>query len=267
MPIESSIETCPESVELEALFAGQLPTADMARLLRHATSCERCLALLRNAGVPTERTNATPRIPGSDTVKGEKALWASSATGTHPEVRGTPAAGTPTCDGPPPTWRGLLAPAHTDDELGRLGSYRILRVLGEGGMGIVFEAEDTTLGRHVAIKVLRSGEIDQPQRKRFLQEAQIVASLSSDHIVTIHQVGEEAGCMYIVMELLRGETLDARLRREGSLSLVEALRIARDVADGLSTAHEKQLVHRDIKPANVRLETRIPTNLRGASSC
>ncbi len=148
--------------------------------------------------------------------------------------------------------------AQTDDELGRLGSYRILRVLGEGGMGIVFEAEDTTLGRHVAIKVLRSAEIDQPQRKRFLQEAQIVASLSSDHIVTIHQVGEEAGCMYIVMELLRGETLDARLRREGSLSLVEALRIARDVADGLSTAHEKQLVHRDIKPANVWLETRHP---------
>lgn len=191
-------------------------------------------------------------------MKGEKALWASSATGTHPEVRGASAAATPTCDGPPPTWRGLLAPAQTDDELGRLGSYRILRVLGEGGMGIVFEAEDTTLGRHVAIKVLRSGEIDQPQRKRFLQEAQIVASLSSDHIVTIHQVGEEAGCMYIVMELLRGETLDARLRREGSLSLVEALRIARDVADGLSTAHEKQLVHRDIKPANVWLEARHP---------
>ena len=224
MPVEGSIETCPDGVELEALLAGQLPTADMARLLRHVTNCEHCLPLLRTAGVPTDRAAATPRIPGSDTVKGEGRCGPRPRRARIPKFARASVTGTPTCDGPPPSWRGLLAPAQSNDELGRLGSYRILRVLGEGGMGIVFEAEDTTLGRHVAIKVLRSAEIDQPQRKRFLQEAQIVASLSSDHIVTIYQVGEEAGCMYIVMELLRGETLDTRLRSEGSLSLVEALR-------------------------------------------
>lgn len=182
-------------------------------------------------------------------------MWASSATGTHQDAPRSAVADTPTCDAPP-TWRHMLAPAQQNDELGRLGGYRILRVLGEGGMGVVFEAEDVTLDRRVAIKVLRSGDIDLPQRKRFLQEAQLVASLSSDHIVTVHQVGEESGCLFIVMELLRGETLDTRLRREGSLPVAEALRIAREVAEGLAAAHEKQLVHRDIKPANVWLETR-----------
>jgi urea transport system substrate-binding protein len=235
-----------------------MPAAEMAQLLRHAAGCDRCLPLLRSAGLSMSLAADAPRTPGSDTVKGERAMWSSSATGTHPEVRSASVADTPTCDSPPPTWRGLLAAPQADDELGRLGGYRILRVLGEGGMGIVFEAEDISLGRRVAIKVLRSAEIDQAQRKRFLQEAQLVASLSSDHIVTVHQVGEEAGCMYIVMELLRGETLDARLRRDRSLPLAEMLRIAREVAEGLSAAHERQLVHRDIKPANIWLETRRP---------
>ncbi len=257
MPTESAIDACPESGQLAALFAGQLPTADMARLLRHATSCEHCLVIMRGAGLAAENALPAAQNPGSDTVNGEKAMWASSATGTHPEVQRLANGDTPTCDAPP-TWRISACAAQQNDELGRLGGYRILRVLGEGGMGIVFEAEDVTLGRRVAIKVLRSAEIDQPQRKRFLQEAQLVASLSSDHIVTVHQVGEEAGCLFIVMELLRGETLDTRLRREGSLPVAEALRIAREVAEGLAAAHEKQLVHRDIKPANVWLETRRP---------
>lgn len=255
MKAETATEACPESAHLPALLAGQLSTVEVARLLRHATACEWCLAIIRRAEESAEHGPPAPKNTGSDTVNGEKALWASSATGTHPEVERSASADTPTCDAPP-TWRHLLAPAQQSDELGRLGGYRILRVLGEGGMGIVFEGEDITLGRRVAIKVLRSAEIDLPQRKRFLQEAQLVASLSSDHIVTVYQVGEESGCLFIVMELLRGETLDTRLRREGSLPVAEALRIGREVAEGLAAAHEKQLVHRDIKPANVWLETR-----------
>ena len=90
-------------------------------------------------------------------------------------------------------------------------------------MGTVFEAEDTQLRRRVAIKVLRQG-LDETTRQRFLREAQLAASLTSDRIVTIYHVGEDRGCPYIAMELLQGETLDERLRRSGSLSIADALK-------------------------------------------
>ncbi len=259
MAVEVSIEACPDRAELDALCGGQLPSADVGRVLRHVADCDSCRAVLRNAGFPVASSASGPQVFGSDTVKGEKALQQSPSTGTSANhYAAAPDGSSQSADGARSAWRGLLAPPQNPDELGRLGGYRILRVLGEGGMGIVFEGEDPSLARRVAIKVLRSGEIDLAQRKRFVQEAQLAASLSSDHIVTIHQVGDDAGCLFIVMELLRGETLEDRLKRESSLPLADTLRIAREVAEGLSAAHERQLVHRDIKPANIWLEAKRP---------
>ncbi len=255
MPAESSIDCCPHSAAISAALRGELPTGELARLLRHAAECEQCLAELRTGEIAYEPSRPE-RPTGKDTVSGDYRTPAGGATATHHESVGAFDAARTATISPAPSWQGMLAPAQCSDELGRLGSYRILRVLGEGGMGVVFEAEDTALGRRVAVKVLRSADIDAAQRKRFVQEAQLAASLSSDHIVTIHQVSEDAGCLFIVMELLRGETLDERLRREGSLPLIEALRIGREIAEGLAVAHERQLVHRDIKPANVWLEAR-----------
>lgn len=192
--------------------------------------------------------------PAGDTTEGEQTprRRAQNDTSEHsPQAAPGP-------EDEPQDWQALFSPPQQPDELGRLGGYRILRLLGEGGMGMVFEAEDLGLGRRVAIKVLRPGEIEASQRKRFLQEAQLAASLVSDHIVTIHQVGEDEGRLFIVMQLLRGESLEDRLKREGWLPLAEALRIAREAAEGLAEAHEKHLVHRDIKPANVWLETARP---------
>jgi urea transport system substrate-binding protein len=148
-----------------------------------------------------------------------------------------------------------LAPPQMPGELGRLEEYRVLRVLGEGGMGIVFEAEDTVLARHVAIKVLRPEEADDTLQKRFRQEARLAASLTTERVVRIYRVGQCEHLLYIVMELLPGESLEACLDRERTLPLAEALRIGREVAEGLTAAHQRQLIHRDIKPANVWLKS------------
>ena len=251
MPVDSQIDACLNGAELEALLVGELSAADMSRLMRHVTGCAQCRARLQGAGFSDSQLRAQV-VP--DTLTCGTLLDQAADTGAH--VGATP--------GPQPqavrgeSWGHLLAPPQDPAELGRLGGYRVLRVLGSGGMGIVFEAEDPSLSRRVAIKVLRPGDIDEWQRKRFVQEAQLAASLSSERIVTVHQVGEDRGCMFIVMELLKGEALEARLKRERSLPPVEALRIAREVAEGLAAAHSKHLVHRDIKPANVWLEAKRP---------
>src|SRR4051812_16155442 len=149
----------------------------------------------------------------------------------------------------------FLAPPQQPDELGRLGPYRVLAVLGAGGMGIVFRAEDPQLARLVALKaMLPALAASDSARQRFLREARAAAAIKHDHIVTIHQVGEDRGAPFLAMEFLEGEPLDARLQREGKLPVAEVLRIGREIALGLAAAHKRELIHRDIKPANVWLE-------------
>jgi serine/threonine protein kinase/uncharacterized membrane protein/phage FluMu protein Com len=149
----------------------------------------------------------------------------------------------------------FLAPAQSPDELGRLGPYRVLRVLGAGGMGVVFLAEDPDLERLVALKAMLPGlAVSSAARQRFLREARAAAALKHDHVVTIHQVGEDSGVPFLAMEFLEGEPLDARIEREGKLPVAEVLRIGREMAEGLAAAHARGLIHRDIKPANVWLE-------------
>jgi TPR repeat protein/serine/threonine protein kinase len=153
-------------------------------------------------------------------------------------------------EGPHP----FLGPPQGPGEIGRLGRYRVLRTLGRGGMGVVFEAEDERLKRKVALKVMRpEAATDAEGRARFLREAEVAAGLDHEHIVAVFDLGEENGAPFLVLPLLRGETLEARLKRERPLPLAEALRIGREMAEGLAAAHEVGLVHRDVKPGNVWL--------------
>jgi serine/threonine protein kinase len=149
----------------------------------------------------------------------------------------------------------FLASAEEPGELGRLGSYRILKVLGTGGMGIVFAAEDCQLKRAVALKVMLPTLAAIPSnRERFTREAQLAAAIEHDHIVAIYQVGEDRGVPFMAMPLLQGQTLEDRLRQPWEIPVAEVLRIGRETAEGLAAAHERGLVHRDIKPANIWLE-------------
>ena len=141
-------------------------------------------------------------------------------------------------------------------ELGRFDGYRVIRLLGSGGMGFVFEAEELSLRRSVALKVLRPELAADPEnRERFLREARAAAEIASDHVVTVLSVGEAAGVPFLTMPLLAGETLQTRIERLARVDLRTALVVARDTASGLAAAHARGLVHRDIKPANIWLET------------
>src|SRR5712672_1740234 len=135
----------------------------------------------------------------------------------------------------------------------KLGPYEILSPLGAGGMGEVYRARDTRLGRDVAVKVLPQHLSSNAEvRARFEREAKTVSSLNHPHICTLYDVGREGETDYLVMELVEGETLATRLTK-GSLPLADVLRIGGEIADALDRAHRAGVVHRDLKPGNVML--------------
>ena len=134
-----------------------------------------------------------------------------------------------------------------------ISHYRIVEKIGQGGMGEVFLAEDTSLHRKVALKFLPPEMQQDPvARKRFLREAHSAAALDNPYICSIHEVGEFEGKDFIVMEYVDGQMLMDRLRR-GQLPLKQVLQIAAEVAEALEAAHGKGIIHRDLKPANIML--------------
>jgi eukaryotic-like serine/threonine-protein kinase len=135
----------------------------------------------------------------------------------------------------------------------RLGSYEILAALGAGGMGEVYKARDMKLGREVAVKILPESFTHDPERlARFRREAQVLAALNHPHIGAIYGLDEANGQQFLVLELVDGQTLADRLKH-GPLPVVEALAIAKQIAEALEAAHEKGIIHRDLKPANIAL--------------
>jgi Tol biopolymer transport system component len=136
----------------------------------------------------------------------------------------------------------------------KLGPYKVTGAIGAGGMGEVYQAHDTKLGRDVAIKILPEAFAHDPERlARFQREAKILASLNHPNIATIYGLEQSNGTTYLVMELVPGETLAERVKREGALPSEEALAICRQIAEALEGAHEKGIIHRDLKPANVKV--------------
>src|SRR5882762_1735533 len=135
----------------------------------------------------------------------------------------------------------------------KLGPYEIVSLIGAGGMGEVYRARDSRLGREVAIKVLPESFASDPDRlARFEREAQMLASLNHPNIAIIHGLEESSGVRALVMELVDGPTLADRIA-EGPIPIDEALPIARQIAEALEAAHERGIIHRDLKPANIKL--------------
>jgi serine/threonine protein kinase len=135
----------------------------------------------------------------------------------------------------------------------RLGSYEVVAPIGAGGMGEVYRARDTKLGREVAIKVLPANFVNDPERlSRFQREARMLAALNHANIATIYGLEQCDGVSCLVMELVPGETLAERVKA-GPLGIEEALKIAVQIAEALEAAHEKGIIHRDLKPANVKV--------------
>jgi urea transport system substrate-binding protein len=150
----------------------------------------------------------------------------------------------------------FLQPSALSGDLGRLGEYRVVEFLGQGGMGMVFRAIDRRLDRSVALKILHAHHAAEwSMRQRFLREAKALASIRSDHVVGIYEVGTAADLPYLAMEFLQGESLATYHKRVGTVPLSQATRIARETALGLDALHCRGLVHRDIKPENLWLES------------
>ena len=244
--------TCPTTEVLSDYVLGKLPDEALRALAAHAADCPSCqFELQTRDGTTDSLILQIRRPPRTDALNDEphlsKALRQAQSLAT--------------ASGREPAAHPWLAPAQAADELGRLGPYRVLRLIGAGGMGMVYQGEDPHLRRRIALKVMTPAlaEGDGP-RQRFLREARAMASLTHDHIVPIYHVGEERGVLYLAMPFLEGETLESRLKRVGppqgrtALPLAEVLRIGREIADGLDAAHARGLIHRDVKPSNVWLE-------------
>jgi serine/threonine protein kinase len=145
-------------------------------------------------------------------------------------------------------------PFMTDANISAIGKYRIIELVGEGAMGVVYRAQDSVLGRTVAIKVMNESIARQEDlRKRFLHEAQACASLQHPNVVCIYDLGEQEGHLFIAMEFVDGVDLERLIELGEPLSLQARLDIVIDVLTGLAFAHKRGIVHRDIKPANIRV--------------
>src|SRR3954470_23493522 len=137
-----------------------------------------------------------------------------------------------------------------------IGRYSILRELGHGAMGIVYEAEDPNIGRRVALKVVKTDQIGANREdvlRRFKNEAKAAGNLNHPNIITIHDAGEHEGMLFIGMEYVQGTNLADLIAKQGRMSPSKVVDIGRQVCAGLDFAHTRGIIHRDIKPANIML--------------
>ena len=265
---------CPPLNDLRRLLLRDLSESEAVRIQAHLRDCTACRQVWKGLqgeaiAPPTppilhapDETNPGEAVPPSSgpavTWSSEAAMMVGPGGDRAPAPPPAPIAGAT-------TGFLFLAPPREANEIGWLGNYRIAGLLGEGGMGYVFDAFDTHLQRRVALKVLKPDlAANLSFRERFLQEARAAAALPDEYIITIYQVGLENDVPFLAMKYLHGESLEQRLQRDGPLPTHEVLRIGREMALGLSAAHERGLIHRDIKPANLWLET--PPPEQGQSS-
>jgi WD40 repeat protein/tRNA A-37 threonylcarbamoyl transferase component Bud32 len=276
---------CPDAPVLRQFALGLMAPAEVEPLAVHVERCEHCtrtLEGLKGQDTLVEAMSAQgtieeepPAIVNTLIERLKAVSPADAPSGEHtlpnqaegppaqpePEIKiaALPASVAKPAAGPAPEatqeFLTFLAPPQGPGELGRLGGYRVLKVLGTGGMGLVFHAEDVRLKRAVALKVMRPELTSKPDfNSRFQREAQAAAAVKHDNIATVYQVGEDREISFLAMELLEGESLADRLHLEQKLPVAEVLRIGHQVARGLAAAHARGLIHRDIKPANLWLE-------------
>jgi hypothetical protein len=259
---------CPNDEELRRLALAESDAAEIASFAEHLEHCPLCSERLENlpaflALLPEIRRGAQSEPEYSlQEVEELRRTFGDRSTVVGGRAQKSALAGTsPSTD---ISLAGFLAPPEKPDELGRLGHYRVLRVLGAGGMGIVCEAEDLHLERRVALKVMKPALASDPSaRRRFQREAKAAAAVEHDHIVPIFHVGEDREIPFLAMPLLKGESLEDRLKREKRLSVSEVCRVGQEIAEGLAVAHERGLIHRDIKPGNIWIESLLFTEGKG----
>lgn len=280
---------CPSTAELEQLIAECDAHDEDSTIVRHIGACTHCQQQLEKLAVCESRVCELVAHIDEQHPESESAFWpAMQSMRNFSEGQGDARPGRVTRDGPafhatgvelgilddsdpsaatyvpqsgppekPSVALDFLEPSPDPAYLGRLGHFDIARLIGRGGMGMVLEAYDSHLQRTVAVKVLDPKLAnDDVSRQRFCREARAAASISHDHVVTVYQVerSHDGTLPYLVMQLIRGETLEAKLVRDGKLPVLEILRIGLQMSAGLAAAHAQGVIHRDIKPGNILID-------------
>jgi serine/threonine protein kinase len=255
-----SLKTCPDGKSLRQFLLGTGGDTQIDQWEAHLQVCNHCLSAADEMSadddlifaIESQRSIEGEEDVVDDLVERGKQLYTEM---NIPDLNGTSLCDKTSGSAPDPPQLDFLAPPEQPDELGRLGGYRVLQLIGTGGMGIVFRAEDAKLERQVALKALKpSLAASSSAKERFLQEARATAAIEHDHIVHIYQVAEDRGIPFIAMQFLRGESLRDLLVRYQRVEQRRALQIGREVAEGLEAAHKQGLIHRDIKPDNIWIE-------------
>jgi hypothetical protein len=247
-----SLQTsCPDSARLQALLDGVLLEGEQAELNTHLEACPGCQQQLEALSAADEASRVARRLGQQPAQSGpalRQAIDRLKNDPDGPETRAEPGGGEEIA-------LDFLAPPAKPGQLGRLGHYEVLEVVGRGGMGVVLRAFDEKLHRVVAIKVMAPElAASASARQRFIREARAAAAVTHEHVVGIYAVEEDHRPPYIVMQYVGGTSLQERLDGSGPLELKEILRIGHQAACGLAAAHAQGLVHRDVKPANILLE-------------
>ncbi|HWB12352.1 MAG TPA: serine/threonine-protein kinase [Pirellulales bacterium] len=243
---------CPEPDELRQLLDGSLSEQRQQECTDHLGACGCCQVRLEELATDGTRLSSVCKQLEQAEPEATSAYWpALNAIGADspPVARVATRSREVALD--------FLALPSDAAYLGRLGQFDVMRVVGRGGMGVVLEAFDSRLHRHVAIKIL-DPELasDDVARQRFCRESRAAASITHENVVAVHQVEKsgEGGLPYMVMQLVSGESLEQRLQRQPLLPIREVVRIGMQAAHGLEAAHSQGLIHRDIKPGNILLE-------------
>lgn len=242
---------CLSRQQMENLIKNDFSNETVPSLAEHLTSCKGCQkAILDFAGSAEWRSDVEIALHSSDTRSAaslssdppKSASIASDGNGADDLLRSS-------------GLLGLLGPTDHPDMLGRIGSYEIVGLIGQGGMGAVFKAFDSGLHPFVAIKILLPHlAVSGAARERFRREGQAAAAVVNDHVLPIYFVDQWRNIPYLVMQYIRGATVQQRLTSDGPLLVHEILRIGLHVAKGLEAAHAQGLVHRDVKPSNILLD-------------
>jgi len=249
---------CPTRDELIRLLSGELNPDDVERCTAHVGDCSTCQSCLDS--IATGEHPALPQL-----VRGidknippkQSALWRIMDHAENQPPINMKDSSLTTETIAPELKLNFLQPSSNPDHLGRINRFDIIKVIGQGGMGVVLQAFDPSLQREVAVKVLDPILANNPNyRKRFCREARAAASVSHENIVAVYQVEQDdtSDLPYMVMQLVTGESLEQRLRRVTRLSVPEVVRIGAQAAAGLAAAHATGLIHRDVKPGNMLLE-------------
>ena len=252
-------KSCPSQGVLVEFLQGNLAPPELDRCESHLEICELCHETLRGLA-PTDtlsqavanalRPELAQQNESEDAEIIENLMRRMANPNAFSDTRRSLSANDIMRERAAEVLIHITAAAPETESLGMLAGFQLLELIGAGGTGVVFRARDLSLDREVALKVLRPS-LGDLARERFVAEARAAASIDHENVVTIYQVGEQDRLAWIAMKWVPGETLENRLKREGSLGEEETRRLATQVAAGLAEAHRQGLVHRDIKPANL----------------